>query len=151
MGNGTAAKWAATALAAILLSASSAAAQQTQTIRPGMTTAEVQTVFGAPEAMSYRGPFTYYFYDNGCERSCGFLDLVIFQDGQVVDAVLRARWRDYAGESSSPKGTVPVATPGGTRLQVPASVEGVQVRPAPTVPTPIPADTARADTTRAGG
>lgn len=138
-------------LAAVTLFVGTAAAQQVRTINPGMTTDEVRAVFGAPDAMSSRGNFTYYFYDNGCERSCGFLDLVIFDNGQVVDAVLRAPWHAYAGESSSPKGTVPKPTPGGMRLDLPQDVEQVEVRQAPQVPMPVPADTARADTTRSGG
>ncbi len=141
----------ATLLAAAVLFAGTAEAQQVSTIRPGMTTDEVRAVFGVPAAMSARGNFTYYFYDNGCEQRCGFLDLVIFDGGQVVDAVLRAPWHAYEGESSSPKGTVPRPTPGGMRLDVPGTVEGVEVRQAPQVPLPVPADTARADTTRSGG
>lgn len=141
----------AAALTAVLLVADGALAQEVQTIQPGMTVEEVTAVFGQPDGQSSSGPFTYYFYNNGCERECGFPDLVIFQDRQVVDAVLRAPWHEYAGESSSPKGTIPRPTPGGTRLQVPSNVEGVEVRPA-TEPAAVPpaerADTARADTTR---
>jgi hypothetical protein len=89
--------------------------------------------------------------------------------------VLRATWRDYAGMSSSPKGSVPQPTAAGTRLQmpsevqgvevrpaqVPSEVQGVEVRPAPSevqgvevrpapVPPPLP-DTARADTATVRG
>ncbi|UCF19922.1 MAG: hypothetical protein JSU87_00475 [Gemmatimonadota bacterium] len=137
--------------AAVALFAGTAEAQQVRTIRPGMTTAEVITALGAPAVTSARGNFTYYFYDNGCEQRCGFLDLVIFDNGRVVDAVLRAPWHAYEGESSSPKGTVPRPTPAGMRLDLPAAVEGVEVRQAPQVPLPVPADTTRADTTRTGG
>ncbi len=142
------------ALAATLLMASAATAQEVRTIRPGMAEDEVKGVFGEPRGTSARGVFTYYFYGNGCERDCGFPDLVIFQNGQVVDAVLRAPWHEYGGDSSSPKGTIPRPTPAGMRLQVPGAVEGVQVRPAPppvapAEPVTVPADTAQADTARA--
>lgn len=129
-----AAGW-AIGLTAILFVAGAAAAQEARTIAPGMTADEVKTTFGQPDGVSSRGPFTYYFYNNGCEHECGFPDLVILEDGQVVDAVLRAPWNQYAGESSSPKGTVARPTPGGMRLQVPSTaVEGVEVRPTVTPP-----------------
>lgn len=142
------------ALAAILLVASAATAQQVRTIQPGMSEDAVKGVFGEPRGTSARGSFTYYFYDNGCEPDCGFPDLVIFRNGQVVDAVLRAPWHEYGGDSSSPKGTVPTPTPGGMRLRVPGAVEGVEVRPAPppvapAEPDTVAADTAQADTARA--
>jgi hypothetical protein len=63
-----------------------------------------------------------------------------------VDAVLRAPWRGYTGDSSSPKGVIPRPTPGGERLQVPVQVEGIEVQRVPT-PTVVE-DTAKADTTR---
>jgi hypothetical protein len=143
-------------LGAILLVANVATAQQrVKTIAPGMASVEVKALFGEPKGMSTRGPFTYYFYDNGCEYECGFPDLVIFDNEQVIDAVLRAPWHEYAGESSSPKGTLPRATPGGMRLDVPGTIESVEVRPAepPAMPPEdtLKADTARADTTRVGG
>ncbi len=141
-----------TALAAVLAAVSAARAQDVQTIAPGMTTDEVKATFGEPRGVSARGPFTYYFFDNGCEYECGFPDLVVFEDGQVVDAVLRAPRHEYAGESSSPKGTVARPTPGGMRLQVPSTVEtvesvqGVEVRQTE-MPPPVPV--APADTTPA--
>lgn len=137
------------ALAAILLMASAATAQQVRTIQPGMTEDDVKGVFGQPRGTSSRGPFTFYFYDNGCEPDCGFPDLIIFRNSQVVDAVLRAPWHEYGGASSSPKGTVPRPTPGGMRLQVPGAVEGVEVRLAPQPVAPAEPDTAAADTAQA--
>lgn len=123
-------------LAAILFLAGGATAQDMRTIAPGMTADEVKAEFGQPDGVSTRGPFIYYFYNNGCEYECGFPDLVIFEGGQVVDAVLRAPWNDYAGESSSPKGTVARPTPGGMRLEVPATtIEAVEVRPTEAPPT----------------
>jgi hypothetical protein len=116
-----------------------------------MTLDEVKANFGEPAGQSSFGGFTFYFYHNACEYECGFPDIVFFQNGQVVDAVLRATWRHYDGESSSPKGTVPRPNPGGGQLQMPeAQVEGVEIRPR-TLPPAEPPDTARTDTTRVGG
>lgn len=130
-------------LAGLLIVAHTAAAQEVRTIGPGMSEEDVQQAFGQPDGKSTRASFTYYFYDNGCEKECGFPDLVIFQDGQVLDAVLRAPWHEYSGESSSPKGAIPRPTPGGERLEVPERVEGLEVQPAPPPEKP--------DTTRTGG
>ncbi len=143
MGLKTAARFAAV-LAATTAMAGVVGAQETQTIRPGMTEQDVVAVFGEPQGKSSYGTFTFYFYDNGCEKECGFPDTVFFENGQVVDAVLRATWRDYTGESSSPKGVVPKATPGGERLEVPGTLESVEVRPAPPPP-------AKPDTTNSRG
>ena len=143
----------ATVLAAILLMAGVATAQEVRTISPGMTTDEVKAVFGQPDGIASRAQFTYYFYNNGCEYECGFPDLIIFDSGQVIDAVLRAPWNEYDGESSSPKGTQARPTPGGMRLQVPTTIESVEVRPADTAPpVPVaPADTTPPDTSSVGG
>ncbi len=148
----------ALAVAALLLTSAAAPAQEApaqkkQVIRPGMTEDQVKAVFGEPQGTRSYGRYTYYFYSNGCEPECGFPDIVFFEEGRVVDAVLRAAWRDYAGESSSPKGTIPRPTRGGERLNVPAAVEGVEVRPATRVPRPVEqkADTARADTSWVSG
>jgi hypothetical protein len=117
-------------IAASLVLASAASAQDAQTIQPGMSEDEVRAEFGNPDGTRTRGSFTFYFYVNGCEETCGWPDVVFFQTGQVVDAILRAPWRDYGGASSSPKGTVPQATPGGERLEIPTQVESIEVRPA---------------------
>lgn len=122
-------------LAALLVVTVTSGAQEPQIIAPGMSEDEVVAALGAPQGKSSYGEYTFYFYDNGCERECGFPDTVFFRGGQVVDAVLRATWREYDGESSSPKGTVPRATPGGERLQMPTA-DSVEVRPAETTPTP---------------
>lgn len=134
---------------AFLAVASAASAQEVRTINPGMTADEVRSLFGQPDGTSARGQFIYWFFNNGCERECGFPDLVIFQAGQVVDAVLRAPWNEYGGESSSPKGAIPRPTPGGERLQVPPTgeVEGVEIRPAVPPARVEEADTVKADTT----
>ncbi len=126
----------AVALAAVILAAGATWAQDVQTIRPGMSYDEVKAVFGEPQGMRSYEHYDFYFYNNGCEKECGFPDTVFFLDGQVVDAVLRAPWREYAGESSSPKGVTPRPTPGGERLQIPTAVERVEVRPAQPEPPP---------------
>jgi hypothetical protein len=143
-------RW-ASGLAAVLLIAGTATAQEVQTIRPGMTVDDVKAVFGEPAGSRSYGNYTFYFYANGCEYECGTADIVFFDNGQVVDAVLRATWRSYAGESSSPRGTTPRPTPGGTRLQTPGEVQGVEVRPAGTPPPPPVLPDTTADTTRVGG
>jgi hypothetical protein len=138
MSNRKAAGW-AIGLVAILFVASTATAQDVRTIAPGMTADEVKAEYGQPDGVSARGPFTYYFYNNGCEYECGFPDLIILENGQVVDAVLRAPWNEYAGESSSPKGTVARPTPGGMRLDVPTTtIEAVEVRQVETPPAETP-------------
>ncbi len=131
----------AATLAAVLVATSATWAQDVQTIRPGMSYDEVMAVFGEPQSMRSYGHHDFYFYSNGCEKECGFPDTVFFRDGQVVDAVLRAPWRDYAGESSSPKGVKPRPTPGGEQLQMPTAVERVEVRPTPPPPPPQKTDT----------
>lgn len=132
-----AARW-TSAIAVILLSAGVATAQEVQTIRPGMTTEDVKAAFGEPAAIRTYGDYTYYFYQNGVEREYGTADIVFFLDGQVVDAVLRSSRREYAGESSSPRGVTPKPTPAGMRLEVPGAVESVEVRTAQPPPPPQP-------------
>ncbi len=80
----------------------------TGTIAPGMTQNDVVALWGPPSAVRHAGSFTYLHYPNGCEYSCGTNDIVILQDDQVVDAILRWAGHGYSGESSSPPGAVPV-------------------------------------------
>lgn len=101
------------------------------TIGPGFTERQVQQVLGPPLYRSEYGEHTFYFYDNAREKDVGFLDFVIFRAGRVVDAVFRHPRHRYAGNSSSPAGVTPRATPGGERLGVPP----------PPPPSPQPADT----------
>jgi hypothetical protein len=58
------------------------------------------------------GEYTYLFFRNGCEYTCGTMDVVTLKDGHVVDAIVRWDGHGYSGESSSPPGRVPVANPG---------------------------------------
>lgn len=82
----------------------------TGTIDPGMSEADVVARWGMPVARSRTGAMTYLYFPNSCERSCGTLDVVFLENDKVVDAVLRWEGHRYSGQSSSPPGTTPVAT-----------------------------------------
>ena len=90
----------------------------TGTVNPGMAERDVYLIWGAPAAVRRAGEYTYLFFRNGCEYTCGTMDVVTLQNGQVVDAIVRWDGHRYGGESSSPPGRVPVANPGGDTLQV---------------------------------
>ena len=100
----------------------------TGTVNPGMSEREVYELWAAPAAVRRVGEYTYLFFRNGCEYTCGTMDVVTLKDGRVVDAIVRWDGHGYSGESSSPPGRVPVANPGGDTLQM---------RPAPP-PAPPP-------------
>ncbi len=99
------------AVAALTLSASPLGAQGVQTIRPGMTEAEVRAAWGAPVTSRKVGDYAYLFFENGCLRACGTYDLVVLQGGQVVDAIGRGKNHNYDGVSSSPADRAPRYTP----------------------------------------
>src|SRR5712691_5719328 len=101
----------------------------TGTINPGMSEREIYELWGAPAAVRRVGQYTYLFFQNGCEYTCGTLDVVTLQNGHVVDAIVRWDGHRYSGESSSPPGRVPIANPGGDTLHI---------RPPP-APPPAPA------------
>ncbi len=82
----------------------------TGTVGPGMTEAEVVAMWGAPVARSRIGAMAYLYFPNGCEKSCGTMDVVFLENDRVVDAVLRWPGHGYSGQSSSPPGTTPAAT-----------------------------------------
>ena len=90
----------------------------TGTVNPGMSERDVYLIWGAPIAVRRAGEYTYLYFRNGCEYTCGTMDLVTLQNGQVVDAIVRWDGHRYSGESSSPPGRVPVANPSGDTLQV---------------------------------
>ncbi|MGH7646006.1 MAG: hypothetical protein ACREMR_10535 [Gemmatimonadales bacterium] len=94
----------------------------TGTIAPGMAERDVYSLWGAPVATRRSGEWTYLYFRNGCEYSCGTFDVVFLQNGQVVDAVLRWPGHGYSGVSSSPPDRLPEATPpgAGDTLVVPA-------------------------------
>lgn len=92
----------------------------TGTIAPGMGEKDVYSLWGPPADVRRQGEFTYLFFPNGCEHTCGTADVVILQSGHVVDAVLRWPGHGYSGQSSSPAATPPhgPARPGGDTLTV---------------------------------
>jgi hypothetical protein len=93
--------------------------EDTGTIAPGMSEREVYALWGAPAAVRRAGEYTYLFFQNGCEYTCGTMDVVTLQNGAVVDAIVRWDGHRYAGESSSPPGTMPGPNTGGDTLRVP--------------------------------
>jgi hypothetical protein len=105
----------------------------TGTVNPGMSEREVYLIWAAPAAVRRVGEYTYLFFRNGCEYTCGTMDVVTLQNGRVVDAIVRWDGHRYSGESSSPPGKVPFANPGGEQLQM---------TPPPPPPQPPPSSSA---------
>ena len=98
-------------LAGLALAAAPLAAQEdASTVRPGMSEQDVIQRWGEPVAVRRSGIWTFLFFDNGMERQVGWQDVVFLQNGQVVNAIVRGSGRTYAGQSTSPPGTVPEAT-----------------------------------------
>jgi len=91
----------------------------TGTIAPGMSEREIYQLWGAPAAVRRVGEYTYLFFNNGCEYTCGTMDVVTLQNGNVVDAILRWDGHGYSGESSSPPGKMPIPNTGGDTLRIP--------------------------------
>jgi hypothetical protein len=83
-----------------------------------MTEREVYMLWGKPAASRSLGEFTYLYFQNGCEASCGTLDVVTLQNGHVTDAIVRWPGHGYAGLASSSEATTPHAPAGGDVLQV---------------------------------
>ena len=92
--------------------------QDTGTIAPGMAEREIYELWGSPAAVRRAGEYAYLFFRNGCEYTCGTMDVVTLQNGQVVDAIVRWDGHRYSGESSSPPGRVPYPNPGGDTLTI---------------------------------
>lgn len=144
-----------TASLTLLLTALWAAPAAAQaTIASGMTPADVRAAFGDPARTRESDGWTYFFYANGCPRTCGSDDVVFFQGDRVVAAVLHSRTRRFRGPGAAraldavdprpPEGAVTQATERGddgetvTTIRIrgesapgqgvaPASVEGVRV------------------------
>ena len=87
----TVARW---TVAALLAAAAPAAAQ---TITPGMSSAQVQSILGAPVTTRQAGDWSYLYYLNGCAVRCGSDDVVFMQNDRAVTAVFRTGRRRFAG------------------------------------------------------
>ncbi len=87
-----------------------AAQDTTRTVRPGMSEADVRARWGEPVAVRRLNDWTYLFYRNGEERRVGYYDVVMLQNGQVMDAIVRSPEHVYTGQSSSPPGRTPEFT-----------------------------------------
>jgi len=83
---------------------------QTGTVNPGMTRDDVVAVWGPPVVERQLGDWTYLYFRNGCERRCGTFDVVLLQQGAVVDAIVRGAGHVYSGVSSSPPDRAPAPT-----------------------------------------
>lgn len=89
----------------------------TGTVSPGMTRDDVIAVWGTPATERTMGAWTYLYFRNGCEASCGTFDVVFLENGQVVNAIVRGAGHSYSGVSTSPPGqagqpTLPAGTEG---------------------------------------
>ena len=107
-------------LAALWLAGAATTASAQTPVRPGMTAAEVTAAWGAPTSSRTRGEFTYLNYPSSCMPACGTQDVVILENGKVVDAIARSSNHPYEGPSSI-TGKAPgftdsagVTTPAGT-------------------------------------
>lgn len=89
-------------LFALVLASPALAQDAIVRIEPGMTRAQVIERLGRPATERASNGFTYLFYINGCERTCGMNDLVTLRGDSVTDAIFRAPNREYTGRSSSP-------------------------------------------------
>jgi len=94
------------------------ASTDTGTVTPGMSERDVYEVWGSPVSVRRAGEWTYLFFRNGCEYTCGTYDVVFLQNGVVVDAVVRWWGHIYGGESSSRADVVPMPTRPGEPLNV---------------------------------
>ena len=84
--------------------------EDTGTVAPGMAERDVYALWGPPQEVRRAAEWIYIYYPNGCERTCGTADVVILQNGQVVDAIVRWPGHGYSGQSSSPPGRTPAMT-----------------------------------------
>ena len=102
----------ATALALFLLVAARAEAQDA-TVRAGRSLEEVKAAWGEPQATRTRGAFTYLTFPTPCLPGCGSHDIVILEDGKVVDAIARSAGRRYEGTASQTARTPGYTPPAG--------------------------------------
>ena len=105
----------AAVLLALALVASRDARAQAGTIRPGMTADEVRAAWGQPQAERVRGAYSYLVFPTPCLPGCGTHDVVILENGRVVDAIARSSGRRYEGTASyttrAPAYTPPAGAP----------------------------------------
>ncbi len=96
------------------------ASQDTGTVDPGMAERDVYSQWGPPMGVRKIAGFTYIFYPNGCERTCGTADVVTLENDHVIDAIVRWPGHHYSGQSSSPASMPPGGRPrqGGDTLKV---------------------------------
>jgi len=113
------------------LAASLAAQEDANSLRPGMSDADVRSRWGEPAAVRRANEWTFLFYANGMERSVGWYDVVFLQNGQVVNAIVRGVGHTYAGQSSSPPGrpAEPTRRPEAANPNQPGAMTGVRVNP----------------------
>lgn len=83
----------------------------TGTVSPGMSRDAVVGQWGEPVLERTAGDFTFMYFRNGCEVTCGIYDVVFLEDGQVVDAIVRFAGHTYTGISSSPPDRAAEFTP----------------------------------------
>jgi hypothetical protein len=98
------------AAASALYAPTALSAQDAGTIKPGQSEADVKAAWGNPITERKSGIYTYMFYENGCLKTCGTYDVVILENDQVVDAIVRAENHKYDGVSSSPSDRKPGPT-----------------------------------------
>jgi hypothetical protein len=87
------------------------ASQDTGTIDPGMAERDVYSQWGPPMGVRKMGEYTYIFFPNGCERTCGTADVVTLQNNRVIDAIVRWPGHHYSGQSTSPASMPPGGRP----------------------------------------
>jgi hypothetical protein len=114
--------------------------EDTGTVFPGMSERDVYSLWGSPVAVRHLGEFTYLYFNNGCEYSCGHLDVVTLQNNQVVDALVRWPGHGYAGASpASPSADSVIATPpGDSAIATPPAAPNPAPDTAPPAPAPAP-------------
>lgn len=95
--------------AALIFLVAAPLAAQTATIAPGMTRDQVVGLFGRPTSERHFGAHDYLLYDADCGTKCG-ADLVILDNNQVVDAVIRSASRSYTAANQPPTSLTGVAT-----------------------------------------
>jgi hypothetical protein len=101
---------AALAVAIVTLLGAARAEAQDRTVRAGMTDTEVRAAWGEPQATRTRGAFTYLVFPTPCLPGCGSHDVVILEDGKVIDAVARSSGRRFEGAAPRTPGfTAPEA------------------------------------------